>query len=81
MAHLIEIGGYKSNVFQLDEWTFQRAGKAHDWRNHVPECLRLEWPRMSIHQRLLVAIVAHYAAMDEVTEKPVNVVSEPHKAL
>lgn len=51
--------------FDLKTDTFDRAGRVHDWRNHVPEIVKSVWGNLAAFDRALVAIVAEQAADSE----------------
>ena len=41
---------------------FLDVGKCHDWRNYVPEAIRLVWNELSELERTLVMLVAEKSA-------------------
>ncbi len=45
------------------EW--EAAGRVHDWRNYVPECVKESWGSLSERERLLVIVLAEEAASSE----------------
>jgi len=44
---------------------FEKKGRVHDWRNHVPERLRLIWFDLSDDARLAIIVVAEEGAYKE----------------
>lgn len=59
----------KSNQFDLSDDTFERTGRVHDWRNHVPPRMVEVWHRISEIERYAAAYVAQYAADQEEWEE------------
>lgn len=45
------------------DWS--RAGRVHDWRNHVGERVRAIWPTLTPDQRTALALDAGERASDE----------------
>ena len=44
---------------------FGKAGRVHDWRNHVPECIVDTWDTLALESRLIAYIVADNASDNE----------------
>lgn len=45
-------GGVSAHPSQLPEW--EKAGKVHDWRNHVPDAVQMAWDTFTDDQKLLL---------------------------
>lgn len=43
------------NAIANPEWT--GADKIYDWRNHLPDDLRAEWPRLATESRLVAFVI------------------------
>lgn len=50
---------------EIDNPQWDMANMVHDWRNHVPEWLQVGWGDLSEDARMLAAILAFEAAMNE----------------
>lgn len=69
----IEMRSYVSEVYVSPEAAaagaaphFDKAGRVHDWRNHVPEGVQAIWSTFSAEQRAaLVAWADHLAGNEE----------------
>lgn len=52
-------------IVPVDSPDFDKAGKVHDWRNHVPYWARDLWPDLTHRERVLLALVAEGGASRE----------------
>lgn len=49
----------------LESPKWSEAAKVHDWRNHVPACVRDSWARLSLESRLIATLMAEGSAYRE----------------
>lgn len=49
----------------IDHPDFEHAGRVHDWRNHVPEWIPKSWSSLSTETRIVIYLMADYAAGEE----------------
>lgn len=54
-----------AKVLGRDFDDFAKAGRVHDWRNHIPEPIKPEWSTLPIEARALAWAMAHEAASAE----------------
>lgn len=50
---------------ELSDPEWEKAGRVHDWRNHVPEAIRAVWEAFTPTQRLLLRDWAEELAQGE----------------
>jgi hypothetical protein len=49
----------------LDDPQWLKAGRVHDWRNYVPQVIRLRWVELSDEARAVAFVIADVAASRE----------------
>lgn len=54
-----------SQEFDLEDDTFERAGRVHDWRNHIAKGIKSVWCELTKRERLLLALSAQRPADNE----------------
>jgi len=62
---LDSVGGISGYEGTLTDPQWERAGKVHDWRNHIPETVRNVWDAMSLDARVVSYVFAREAAQSE----------------
>ncbi len=64
IAHIANGNGVEAwSAIGNPEW--EKAEKCHDWRNHVPSCIREAWEDMNTMGRLAVVLLASELANAE----------------
>jgi hypothetical protein len=65
---MIEVDGRPLDGDSLEDPCFEKAGRVHDWRNHVGARARALWPTLPHEVRVALALDADDRASDEVWE-------------
>lgn len=59
---LDSVGGLSGHEGTLDDPQWDRAGRVHDWRNHVADAVKAAWPALSLDARVVAYGCARVAA-------------------
>ena len=59
------LSDYDAQIAAREDPEFDKAGKVHDWRNHVGEQCQRKWPTFSLDVRLAIATDAQVMAEAE----------------
>lgn len=56
---------WRSEQINIENPNFHKAGRVHDWRNHVPYDIKKIWKELSVEERKVIAFFAEEKASDE----------------